>query len=370
MAVKKKPKQVTIAQKLPIIFFAFITLLIGLYVYWNVPLVAPNLPEPPLKDLATKHDVKLGSRVVSERVNDRIYPELITEQFDYLSVFAETHYDLIHPSPNEYNFTELDKLIEFADENNKPVQMFHLLWGEANHLPDWLKEGKYSKEQINEFNKDHVTTVASHFKGRVESWSVVNEAFTRSQHVYGLRDWWGDNLKNDTKYIDDAFVWARQADPNAKLILNDFNNEGINKVSDAMFEYTKDAKLRGVPIDIYGMQMHIDATNPPKREDVIKNIQRFSAIGVPTYVTEFDVNLNRVEGSEEYKDKLEADITYEMVRACIESNSCLSFTEFGTTDKDRFIKWLTKDDSHDYLFDKKYRPKPSYFAFRRAWSEQ
>lgn len=368
MATKKKSKSKKSHKRL-FVFLTVASLIIGGYIYWNVPLTTPDLPQPPLKDLAAKHDVKLGSRVVSERINDRIYPDLITEQFDYLSVFAETHYDLIHPSPNEYNFTELDKLIKFADKNSKPVQMFHLLWGEANHLPDWLKEGKYSKEQINEFNKDHVTTVANHFKGRVESWSVVNEAFTRSQHIYGLRDWWGDNLKNDTKYIDDAFVWARQADPNAKLILNDFNNESENQVSDAMFDYIKDARARGVPIDGLGMQMHIDGNNPPKKDDVIKNIQRFGAIGVPTYVTEFDVNLNRVEGSDEYKSKLEARITYDMVRACIESKSCVSFTEFGTTDKDKLIKWLTGDDSHAYLFDKMYRPKQSYYSFREAWSQ-
>ncbi len=369
MAQKKKTKSKNKSYKKYTILFAPLILILGGYIYWNVPLVAPDLPEPPLKDLAAGHNIKLGSRVVSERINDRIYTDLITAQFDYFGIFAETHYDDLHPAPDEYDFAELDKLVDFSKDNIKPVQMFHLLWGEGNHLPDWLKNGNYSKEQINEFNRDHIAKVAGHYKGRAESWSVVNEAFTRNLHVYGLRDWFSDNLGGGTQYIDDAFISAREADPNAKLLLNDFNNEGENKISDAMYNYIKEAKAKGIPIDGLGMQMHIDGNNPPKKDDVIKNIQRFGEIGVPTYVTEFDVNLNRVEGSDKYKSKLEAQITYDMVRACIESKSCVSFTEFGTTDRDKFIKWLTKDDSHAYLFDKKYQPKPSYYSFRQAWSE-
>ncbi len=369
MAKKKQPKSKVFSHKRLVLFFGLLIVLIVGYVYWNVPLTAPKLPEPPLKDLAAQHNIKLGSRVVSERVNDRIYPDIITSQYDYLGIFAETHYDLIHPSESEYDFTELDKLVDFTSDNNKPVHMFHLVWGEGNHLPEWLKNGRYSKEQIAGLSRDHVSKVAGHFKGRVAAWSVVNEAFTRSQGVYGLRDWWADNVDNHTQLIDDSFVLARQADPNAKLLLNDFNNEGINSVSDAMFTYIKDAKARGVPIDGLGMQMHIDGNNPPKKADVIKNIQRFGEIGVPTYVTEFDVNLNRVEGSDEFKSDLESQITYDMVRACIESGYCVSFTEFGTTDKDKFIKWLTGDDSHAYLLDKKYRPKPSFYSFRQAWLE-
>ncbi len=369
MSANKKSKSIFTFKRKIILSSVLVILIAGGLILWNVPLKSPDLPEPPLKDLAAGHNIKLGSRVVSERVNDRIYPGLITAQFDYFGIFAETHYDDLHPAPDVYDFKELDKLVGFAEEREKPVQMFHLLWGEGNHLPGWLKNGNYSKEQINELNRDHITKVAGHYKGRVESWSVVNEAFTRDQHVYGLRDWFADNLGGGTQYIDDAYTWAREADPNAKLLLNDFNNEVENKVSNAMYNYMKDAKARGVPIDGLGMQMHINAANPPKKDDVIKNMQRFGEIGVPTYVTEFDINLNSVKGSSEYNRRLEAQITYDMVRACIESKSCVSFTEFGTTDKNDYFKKLTGADSHSFLLDSRFRPKPSFHSFRQAWSE-
>lgn len=365
MKRKHKPK---LYKRIAVVALLLVLPVLGFILWFFYPSY-PSLPEPPLKDLAVRHEINLGSRVVSERVNDRIYPDLITAQFDYFGIFAETHYDDLHPAPEKYDFKQLDKLVGFAKEKQKPVQMFHLLWGEGNHLPDWLKNGDYSKDQIKEFNRDHIAKVAGHYKGRVESWSVVNEAFTREQHVYGLRDWFADNLGGGTQYIDDAYTWAREADPNAKLLLNDFNNEGENKVSNAMYDYIKSAKARGVPIDGLGMQMHINAANPPKKDEVIKNMQRFGAIGVPTYVTEFDINLNSVEGSSEYKRRLEAEITYDMVRACIESKSCVSFTEFGTTDKHDFIKKLTGADSHSFLLDSRFRPKPSFHKFRQAWLE-
>jgi endo-1,4-beta-xylanase len=204
------------------------------------------------------------------------------------------------------------------------------------------------------------------YKGQIAVWTVVNEAFTRAQHIYGLSDWWADHINDGTTYIDDSFIWAHQSDPNATLVLNDFDNETENSISNAEYNYIKNAKSRGIPIDGIGMQMHIDASNPPSVDAMVANMKRFFAIGVPTYITEFDVNLNTVKGSSSYKDQLEAKITYDVVRACIESKSCVSFDEFGITDKESFLKWATQTNSHSYLFNSRYQPKSSFYAFRSA----
>jgi len=98
-------------------------------------------------------------------------------------------------------------------------------------------------------------------------------------------------------------------------------------------------------------------------------MQRFNAIGVPVYITEFDVNLNFVKGTSTYKSNLESQITYSVVRACIESKACASFDEFGITDKDYLLKRIGNTNSHSFLFDSRYRPKPSFYAFSKAWLE-
>jgi len=271
----------------------------------------------------------------------------------------------LRPSPSSYNFQQMDQVVSFAQTNHMAIQAHHLVWGEEKWLPDWLKNGHYSKQQLLTIIQQHISTVGGRYKGRIAEWSVVNEAFSRSQHVYGLHDWWTDHI-GDQSYIDDAFVWAHQADPQAKLILNDFGNESIDPISNAMYDYIKAAKARGVPIDGIGMQMHLDGTHPPRKSDVIANMRRFAAIGVQTYVTEFDVNMNDVQGTENYKRQLEADIYYNMVRACIESNACHSFSILGITDKETWYNYLNIRNAEPLPFDRLYKPKPAYYSLRLA----
>lgn len=87
-----------------------------------------------------------------------------------------------------------------------------------------------------------------------------------------------------------------------------------------MYNYIKDAKARGIPIDGIGMQMHIDGTHAPDKTEVIANMQRFSTLGIDIYVTEFDVNMSAVPADNITKDKIAGNIYYNMMRACIVLN--------------------------------------------------
>ena len=349
-----------------ILIIIFTTVFVAL-LYSFFSLRAPNLPKPPLKDLAASHGIELGSHTYENRLKDRPYTAILRSQNSFITVDGEAHWVTLRPSPTQYDYTKLDNLITFANNNNMSVQVHHLVWGEEHVLPDWLKNGHYDKKQILDFLHSDITNVVGHYKGKVAEWTVVNEAFSRAQHIYGLHDWWADHLGGGTSYIDDSFIWAHQADPSAKLILNDFYNETDTSVSNAEFNYIKAAKARGVPIDGIGMQMHIDAAYPPNKEAVIKNMQRFGTIGVPTYITEFDVNVNSVKGNAAYKTRLESQITSDMTRACIESKSCVSFDVFGVTEKESLLKFISGTNSPSYLFTSRYQPKPSFYAFRQSW---
>jgi endo-1,4-beta-xylanase len=259
----------------------------------------------------------------------------------------------------------MDQVVIFAEQNHMSIQAHHLVWGEEKWLPEWLKNGNYTKSQLLDLIHNHISTVAGRYKGKIKEWTVVNEAFSRAQHIYGLHDWWADHI-GDQSYIDESFRWAHQADPNAVLILNDFNNESANSISDTMFNYIKSAKARGVPIDGIGMQMHIDGTRPPDKAAVIANMQRFASIGVGVYVTEFDVNMADVKAKSAQKNRQEAQIYYNMMRACIESPACHSFSILGITDNESWYNHLGIKDARPLPFDGKYRPKPAYYSLRQA----
>lgn len=355
-----------------IIDLVIVAAVISSVVTWALRPHTPALPAPPLKDLAASHGIALGNFADLKMLDEKPYTDILTSQYEFATVDGEPNWTFndgsLRPRPNQYDFSRIDKVMTFAKANNMPVQMHHLVWGEEKWLPAWLKNGDYSKDQLMKIMHDHIMTVAGRYRGQVREWTVVNEAFTRNQHANNLTDWWADHT-GGMGYIDQAFIWAHQADPNAKLILNDFNDDSVNSYSNAMYDYIKGARARGVPIDGIGMQMHIDGTNPASKEAVIANMKRFAALGVKVYVTEFDVNMNNVAGTEAYREQKEAQIYYDMARACIESKVCPSFAQLGITDKESWYNELGWTKSEPLMFDKNYHIKPDFYSFRSAWQQ-
>lgn len=333
------------------------------------------LLEPPLKSLARVHELELGNFAILTKLNDPVYSKILTTQFNLALIDNTPNWYFtdggLRPSPTTYNFTNMDTIVAYAQAHSMHLQAHHLLWGEDKWLPNWLKNGNYTQSQIMDIIHSHIATTVGRYSSKIQEWTVVNEAFTRGLHVNGLHDWWADNT-GSRDYIDQAFTWAHQADPSAKLILNDFDNEHFNPVSDAMYSYIKGAKERGIPINGIGMQMHIDGTHPPDAQEVVQNMKRFGALGVSVYVTEFDVNMSAVAASDPVRDQIEGQIYYNMVRACVESKVCHSFSELGVTDAETWYNYMgpSTQNARPLMFDANYKPKPAYYSFRAALQQQ
>jgi endo-1,4-beta-xylanase len=341
-------------------------------VFYRSPVKLTGLRQPPLKTLAANHNIEIGNFAIPSRTNEASYDYLLTSQFDLALVDNQPNWHFtdvdLRPSPTTYNFSRIDQVVNYATAHNMAIQMHHFIWGDEKWLPDWLKNGDYSKEQLLNIIHDHISVVGGRYSGKVKEWSVVNEAFSRAQHLYGLHDWWADHI-GDQSYIDDSFIWARKADPHAKLLLNDFNDEIYSTTSNNMYNYIKSAKERGVPIDGIGMQMHIDAAKRPNKNEVVSNMQRFGKLGVKVYVTELDVNMGSVIGSSDYKNQLQAAIYYDMVRACIESKVCPSFSILGITDKETWYNYIGSNNANPLPFDRNYNPKPAYYSIYDALNQ-
>jgi endo-1,4-beta-xylanase len=340
-----------------------------------VGLRKPNeLPQPALKDLAAQHNIKLGNHAIKTHLNDKKYVDILTSQFDYVLADNTPNWYFtsggLRPAPDKYNFKEMDEVVDFAEKHRMPVEAHHYIWGEEKWLPNWLKNGNYNREQLLKIMDDHINTVGQRYSGRIAQWTVVNEAFTRKQHIFGLHDWWADHTGGGYDYIDEAFRTARKADPKSQLLLNDFHTEGYNETSNLMYDYVKGALARGVPIDGIGMQMHIDGTHPPEKDEVIANMKRFADLGLDIYVTEFDVNMNDVQADDGDRDNIQGKIYYEMMRACIESKVCKQFAFLGITDSETWYNYLGLPDARPLLFDRQYYPKPAYFSTRQALEQK
>src|SRR5437016_5137136 len=90
-------------------------------------------------------------------------------------------------------------------------------------------------------------------------------------------------------YIDYAFKWAREADPDGKLFYNDTGGEGLGAKSDKVYALVKGLKDRGVPIDGVGLQMHLNLNNPISGKAVLTNLQRLAGLGLDVHITEMDI---------------------------------------------------------------------------------
>lgn len=332
-----------------------------------------DLPKPALKELASQHGVVVGNFAIRNKLNDPNYRPILTGQFKGALIDNTPNWYFtdggLRPTKDTFHFDHMDEVMSFASENSMDIQAHHFLWGDEKWLPSWLKNGNYTKEELLAIIRNHIQVVGGRYAGRIKEWTVVNEAFSRGQHVYGLNDWWADHT-GGKEYIDEAFRVARRADPYAKLVLNDFGNESYNDISNETYHYLKSAKERGIPIDGIGMQMHIDGTHPPTKDEVVSNMKRFGALGLGVYVTELDVNMNDVKASAKSKQAIQADIYYEMARACIESRVCKSFSILGITDAETWYNYMGLKDAQPLIFDRNYRPKPAFYSLREAFAQR
>lgn len=367
MAKRKKPSQKK--QWLRKFIILALVLLVTGAVARSRQARTPNLPSPALKELAAHRQIALGNFAILNHLDSKPYTDILSSQFDFVLADNTPNWYFtdggLRPSRMSYNFVQMDKIIAFAEKHGMPVEAHHYVWGEEKWLPEWLTKGDFTAPELMDILQDHIMTVGQKYSGKIAQWTVVNEAFTRGQHLYDLNDWWADNTGGQN-YIDQAFHWARQADPGSKLILNDFNNESLNDTSNAMYDYLKGALARGVPIDGIGMQMHIDGGHPPTKDEVASNMKRFAELGLGVYVTEFDVNMNDVKANAHAKNKIQENIYYEMMRACIESKVCHSFAFLGITDGETWYKHIGLKDPRPLMFDEKYRPKPAFYGVRTA----
>lgn len=330
----------------------------------------PELPNPPLKELAERRGLQIGNFASLKYLRERPYREILASQFEYVMADGEPNWkfedSLLRPSRERFDFSKLDQVFDFADQHDLALRYQHLLWGDEKWLPDWLKRGDFTEEELLEIIRHHIHTVGERYRGRVREYSVVNEAFSRRLQKGGNRDWWGDRLGND--YIDAAFRFAREADPEATLILNDFGNEYIGDVANLTLSYVEGALERGVPIDAVGFQMHIAGDSARSKADVVKNMKRFSELGLKIYVTEFDVDMSRAQGSEADKLNQQAKIYADMLGACLEVGSkiCPNFGFLGLVDRQSWYKGIGVQNAQPLMFTDDYEAKPAFYAIRRV----
>jgi len=217
---------------------------------------------------------------------------LIVREFNSVTPENDMKMGPIHPSENVYNWKNADAIVEFAVSHHIKIRGHNLCW--HNQEAAWMFTGpdgkQVSKELLLQRLKDHIFTVAKRYKGKIYAWDVVNEAVDDSDdttQVYRKSNWY--KICNGPEFIEAAFRYAHEADPQAKLFYNDYNSEHPVK-REKIYKLLKYLVDKHVPIDGVGMQAHWKL-NDPSPEDLRKALDEVTSLGLKVQFTELDITI-------------------------------------------------------------------------------
>lgn len=335
-------------------------------------LAAGGCGKPKAQEPANAFPFPLGAAVSNEDLNSQNPQHGLLRYFDIYVAGNEMKVENIQPREGVFRFEKGDALAAYAHEHHKKLRGHTLVW--HSQIPAWFFQAQgtgepASKEELYARMERHIKETVSHYKGRIDSWDVVNEVVGDDG---GPRDSPFYRIAGSYDYVLRAFQWAHEADPEAKLFMNDYNVEAPGKKQNAFYELAVWLKEQGAPIDGVGLQSHI-SIYWPQASDFRRTIDRFAALGLKVQITELDMSIFRYEDTAKTK-------TADQVEECLRTQAVkygelfTVFEEAAAAGKlDMVLVWGLSDGASwlngfpvpgrtDYplLFDRDYQPKSAF----------
>ncbi len=324
---------------------------------------------------ASQGHFQIGVALPTRALNNKEASAIAAKHFNRVVAENEMKWDTIEPQEGKFNFAPGDQLVAFAQKNGMAVHGHCLVW--HSQTPAWVFRGEDGKQVTKEVLlkrlKNHITAVLTHYKGKVATWDVVNEAFNDDGTL--RRSQWSNILGPD--FIKTAFEMAREVDPDITLIYNDYSMPNDSKRA-GIIKYINEANKDKKVIDGIGLQGHWDL-NYPNAELAERTIKECAATGCRLVVSELDLNTNRGfrnsgRGLERVEGANDANIS-DMNRAlrdryaeifkifCKYQDSIDAVTVWGIADNYSWIR------GEPLLFDSKLQAKPAVDAVIKVLNE-
>ncbi|KAI5777755.1 beta-1,4-endoxylanase [Geopyxis carbonaria] len=299
-----------------------------------------------------------GSATDNGELTDTAYTAILKDaaMFGQITPGNSMKWDATEPSRGTFTFTNGDTVLNFAVANGQLVRGHTLVW--HSQLPSWVTAGNFDNATLVSILQNHVTQVATHYKGKLTHWDVVNEAFNEDGTFR-------DSVFYTTigeRFIDIAFRAARAADPNVKLYINDYNIDGTGAKSTAMAKLVTRLLAEGVPVDGIGVQAHLISGSVPSTMQA--NWAAFAALGVDVAITELDIRMTLP--SDATKLAQQATDYGNVVKACVAVSRCVGITIWDYTDKYSWVPSVFSGAGAALPWDENLVTKPAYAAIAAA----
>lgn len=241
----------------------------------------------------------------------------------------------IEPERGHYDFAPADKLVRFARAHGLKFRGHTLVWYHSN--PPWLEQAVRTSRKEALFT-DYITRMMTRYRGRMRSWDVVNEIIhPQDGRSDGLRkSFWLETF--GPSYIDTAFHAAREADPAAQLVYNDWGCEQAGAFHDRFradtLKLLEGLKARNVPIDALGMQGHLKAFGPAiDQRALARFLDDVKAMGLRILVTEHDVNDRGGSLEIGARDRAVADASARFLDVVLDNDAVDAVLTWGLSDR-------------------------------------
>ena len=297
--------------------------------------------------------------------------EAVGFQFNMLVAENDMKPEAYGGQNGRFSFTgDAEKIVRFATNKKMTMRGHCLVWNQQS--PSWISSdgGKtndknWTREEALAIMKNHITNVMQHYKGKVHEWDVVNECLDDNQSSvrtnpegYEIKKncVWQQAIGDD--YVDSAFVYAHQADPDAELYLNDYGVEFQGKAKSAAF-YNLAIRMKkaGIPIDGVGLQCHFSIGDVDSLR-LDQTVGRFEEAGLKCIITELDMGIpDTSDANLEEQARSYRVITDIMLN----HDNCPSMVIWGLKDNN---SW--RESSNPLLFTAQLDKKPAYYAIRSA----
>ncbi len=338
---------------------------------------------------------------------------LVKAQFNHVVAENEMKWESLHPRSGKdgYDWTAADAFVEFGTKNNMEMGGHTLVW--HSQTPNWVFEGTHlpagfkpaeentanvapatppasgpgtrrarrsrgfdldgpraSREELLERMREHIHTVVGRYKGKVKVWDVVNEAISDGGPDVLRKSPWSVIIGPD--FIEKAFQFAHEADPDAILRYNDYGLENPEKRK-KLLTLIKELQAKKVPVMAIGSQAHLNVSITFETMDY--SLAEMKSLGLPIHITELDVNsatggqrntladigdnaATTEGGLVAEADKKLADAYVGTFRAFLKHRDAVKLVTFwGPNDAN---SWRSR--GRPLLFDGDNKPKPAFDA--------
>ena len=333
----------------------------------------------PLKDIARRKGLYFGTastRSMLER--DPLYARVIARECGAFVYDWDTKWEAIEPVRGQPSYADADWVADFCVGADMRLRGHPLVW--AQSLPAWVTAALDTEPAL-PLMLGHVRAMTEHFRGRIRSWDVVNEAIEpRDGRPDGLR--WTPWLRAiGPSYLDRAFLAAHEVDPEVELLYNDaeldYADDWSSQRRAATLRLLEGFRVRGVPCHALGIQAHLWATGRCFSATAMADFLRSVAgLGYHIIVTELDVNDRGLDGDAAQRDRAVADMARRYLDVVLDESAVKGVLTWGLTDR---YSWLNRPGNFpDYArqdgiasrplpLDDALKPKPFWDALRTAF---